>query len=93
MNAGNLKAEIVEGEFERLEQRLSRQRYLVGDQLTEADWRLFPTLIRFDEVYYVHFKCNKHRIVDYAHLWAYLRELYQYESVAETVNFDHIKRH
>ena len=78
---------------DQLEQRLSRRRYLVGDQLTEADWRLFPTLIRFDEVYYVHFKCNRRRIVDYANLWAYLRELYQYEGVAETVNFDHIKRH
>ena len=87
------RVQLLFDALDQLEQRLSRRRYLVGDQLTEADWRLFPTLIRFDEVYYVHFKCNRRRIVDYANLWAYLRELYQYEGVAETVNFDHIKRH
>lgn len=61
--------------------------------MTEADWRLFPTLIRFDAVYNGHFKCNLRRIVDYANLWPYLRDLYQHDGVAETVNFDHIKRH
>ncbi|MBI1821268.1 MAG: glutathione S-transferase family protein [Nitrospirae bacterium] len=76
-----------------LEKRLSNQRYLVGNQLTESDWRLFPTLIRFDAVYYVHFKCNIHRMIDYQNLYGYLKELYQYDGIAETVNFDHIKRH
>lgn len=79
--------------LDRIEARLSKQRYLVGQQITEADWRLFPTLIRFDAVYHGHFKCNIRRIVDYPHLWGYLRELYQYDGIAETVNFDHIKRH
>ena len=76
-----------------LEDRLSRTRYLVGDAVTEADWRLFTTLIRFDAVYHGHFKCNLRRIEDYANLSAYLRELYQVPGIAETVNFDHIKRH
>ena len=76
-----------------LEERLSRQRYLAGDRLTEADWRLFTTLIRFDPVYVGHFKCNLRRIVDYPSLWAYTRELYQYPGIAETVNFHHIKHH
>lgn len=76
-----------------LEERLSRQRYLVGDRLTEADLRLFPTLIRFDAVYVAHFKCNKRRIIDYPNLSNYLRELYQLPGVAETVNFHHIKWH
>jgi putative glutathione S-transferase len=76
-----------------LEERLSRQRYLAGHSLTEADWKLFSTLIRFDPVYYLHFKCNVRRIVDYPNLWAYLRDLYQHQGIAETVNFDHIKRH
>lgn len=79
--------------LDRIEARISKQRYLVGQQITEADWRLFPTLIRFDAVYHGHFKCNIRRIVDYPHLWGYLRELYQYDGIAETVNFDHIKRH
>jgi glutathionyl-hydroquinone reductase len=79
--------------LDQLEDRLSRQRYLVGGQITEADWRLFTTLIRFDAVYYGHFKCNLRRIVDYPNLWNYLRELYQVPGVAETVNLDHIKRH
>ncbi len=61
--------------------------------MTEADWRLFPTLVRFDGVYHGHFKCNVRRIVDYTNLWPYLRDLYQHDGVAETVNFDHIKRH
>lgn len=76
-----------------LENRLSQQRYLVGDSMTEADWRLFTTLIRFDAVYVGHFKCNLKRIADYPALSAYLRELYQVEGVAETVSFDHIKTH
>ena len=76
-----------------LEQRLSQQRYLMGDTLTEADWRLFTTLVRFDKAYHLHFKCNKRRLVDYPNLWAYTRELFQVPGVAETVNFDHIVRH
>lgn len=76
-----------------LEERLSGQRYLVGDQITEADWRLFTTLVRFDPVYHGHFKCNVRRIVDYPNLFGYLRELYQVPGVAETVNFRHIKNH
>ncbi|NQZ54528.1 MAG: glutathione S-transferase family protein [Piscirickettsiaceae bacterium] len=72
---------------------LSRQRYLAGDQITEADWRLFTTLIRFDAVYFGHFKCNRQRLTDYPFLSAYVRELYQIQGVAETVNFDHIKTH
>ncbi|WP_417742140.1 glutathione S-transferase family protein [Salipiger sp.] len=76
-----------------IEERLSNGRYLMGDRITEADWRLFTTLIRFDEVYYVHFKCNKSRIVDYPNLWAYTRELYQWPGVADTVHFDHFRRH
>ncbi len=79
--------------LDRLEQRLSQQRYLVGKQLTEADWRLFTTLVRFDAVYYSHFKCNLRRITDYPNLSNYLRDLYQVPGVAETVNLDHIKRH
>jgi putative glutathione S-transferase len=76
-----------------LEQRLATQRYLMGDTLTEADWRLFTTLVRFDPVYHLHFKCNRKRLVDYPNLWAYTRELYQWPGVAETVNMDHIVRH
>ncbi|MCE0505991.1 glutathione S-transferase family protein [Roseivivax sp. GX 12232] len=76
-----------------IEERLAENRYLMGDRVTEADWRLFTTLIRFDKVYHGHFKCNRNRIVDFPHLWGYLRELYQWPGVAETVNFDHIVRH
>jgi len=76
-----------------LETRLSTRRYLVGDVLTEADWKLFPTLVRFDAVYVTHFKCNLRRLVDYPNLYAYARDLYQQPGIAETVNFDHIKRH
>lgn len=76
-----------------LEERLSRQRYLVGDRITEADWRLFTTLVRFDPVYVGHFKCNIRRIADYPNLWAYTRELYQVPGIAETVNMHHIKAH
>jgi len=76
-----------------LEDRLAHQRYLVGARLTEADWRLFTTLVRFDPVYVGHFKCNKRRLVDYPNLWAYTRELYQVPGVAETVDLHHIKQH
>ena len=76
-----------------LEEKLWKQRYLVGTQITEADWRLFTTLVRFDAVYYNHFKTNKKRLMDYPNLWAYTRELYQVPGVAETVNMDHIKHH
>ncbi len=76
-----------------LEERLSHNRYLMGDQLTEADWRLFTTLVRVDPVYHLHFKCNRKRIVDYPNLWGYTRDLYQTPGVAGTVNFDHIVRH
>mgnify|MGYP005843480975 CR=1 FL=1 len=76
-----------------LDERLSTRRYLMGARLTEADWRLFTTLVRFDLVYHTHFKCNRKRVIDYANLWPYLRELYQWPGVRETVNFDHIVRH
>jgi putative glutathione S-transferase len=79
--------------LDELDARLATRRYLLGERMTEADWRLFPTLIRFDAVYHGHFKCNLRRIVDYPHLWPYLRDLYQHDGVAATVNFDHIKRH
>ncbi|MFU1476436.1 glutathione S-transferase family protein [Roseovarius sp. C7] len=76
-----------------LEARLGESRYLMGARITEADWRLFTTLIRFDLVYHTHFKCNRARITDYPALWGYLRELHQWPGVAETVDFDHIVRH
>ncbi len=76
-----------------LDARLQQQRYLVGDRMTEADWRLFTTLVRFDAVYVGHFKCNLRRIAEYPNLSGYLRELYQFPGVADTVNFEHIKRH
>jgi len=76
-----------------LEERLSKQRYLVGDRITEADWRLFTTLVRFDPVYVGHFKCNLRRIADYPNLSNYLRDLYQVPGVAATVNLHHIKAH
>lgn len=76
-----------------LEERLGQNRYLMGDQITEADWRLFTTLVRFDPVYHLHFKCNRRRIVDYPNIWAYTRELYQWDGVADTVNMNHIVRH
>ncbi|MGY6696738.1 MAG: glutathione S-transferase family protein [Roseinatronobacter sp.] len=79
--------------LEWLEERLSSRRFLMGDTLTEADWRLFTTLVRFDSVYHLHFKCNRKRIVDFPALWAYTRELYQHPNVAETVRLDHIVRH
>ena len=85
-------AELFET-LDELEARLGRQRYLAGEDITEADWRLFTTLLRFDAVYHGHFKCNRRRLVDYPALWAYTRELYQVPGVAETVNLHHIKQH
>jgi putative glutathione S-transferase len=79
--------------LDQLEQRLATRRYLFGNRIVETDWRLFCTLIRFDAVYFAHFKCNLRRIVDYPNLDGYLLDLYQQPGIAETVNFDHIKRH
>lgn len=79
--------------LDELEERLEENRYLVGDKITEADWRLFTTLIRFDSVYHGHFKCNIKRITEYKNLWRYTRELYNWPGIAETVNFKHIKEH
>ena len=76
-----------------LEARLADKRYLTGSTITEADWRLFTTLVRFDAVYVGHFKCNLRRIIDYPNLWGYLRDLYQVPGIAETVNMGHIKQH
>lgn len=76
-----------------LDERLSGRRYLTGDQITEADWRLLPTLIRFDPIYVSHFKCNLRRVQDYPHLWDYTRDLYQQPGVAETINISHNKKH
>jgi putative glutathione S-transferase len=96
--AGSQKAydEAVVPVFETLDwldERLSRADFLVGNRLTEADWRLFTTLLRFDPVYHTHFKCNLRRLVDYPALWAYTRRLYRHPAVAPTVNMDHIKGH
>ena len=79
--------------LDELDWRLAGQRYLVGDRVTEADWRLFTTLVRFDAVYHGHFKCNRNRLVDFPNLWAWTRELYQWPGVAETVDMTHIKEH
>ncbi|WP_433477615.1 glutathione S-transferase family protein [Spirillospora sp. CA-142024] len=79
--------------FGRLEERLSSRRYLLGDEITEADVRLYPTLARFDAVYYSHFKCNLRRLTDHPNLWGYARDLYSIPAFGETTNFDHIKRH
>lgn len=79
--------------LDQLEARLDRQRYLVGGRITEADWRLLTTLLRFDSVYYSHFKCNVRQLRDYPNLWNYCRELYQVPGVADTVNLDHVKQH
>ncbi|MGH3762258.1 glutathione S-transferase family protein [Actinophytocola sp.] len=80
-------------ELDRLSERLSTRRYLVGDQLTEADIRLFTTLVRFDAVYHGHFKCNRNKLTELPVLWAYARDLFQTPGIGETVDFDHIKRH
>lgn len=79
--------------LDQLEARLATSRYLVGDTITEADWRLFTTLVRFDAVYFSHFKCNIRRIIDYPHLWGYLKDLYQVPGISETVDMEHIKAH
>jgi putative glutathione S-transferase len=79
--------------LDRLDARLAKQAWLVGDQMTEADIRLFTTLLRFDAVYYGHFKCNLRRLVDYEHLWPYARRIFQLPHVASTVSFDHIRQH
>lgn len=76
-----------------LENRLQNNRYLLGDTITEADWRLFTTLVRFDAAYVGHFKCNVRRIADYPNLWGYLRDLYQVPGIADTVSIDNIKAH
>ncbi|WP_298429975.1 glutathione S-transferase family protein [uncultured Jannaschia sp.] len=76
-----------------LEELLGERRYLAGDRMTEADWRLWTTLVRFDPVYHLHFKCNRRRLTDYPNLWGFARELYQVPGIAGTVNFDHIVRH
>ncbi|MDR5652835.1 glutathione S-transferase family protein [Ruixingdingia sedimenti] len=76
-----------------LEDLLTRQPFLAGERVTEADWRLFTTLVRFDMVYHLHFKCNRRRLIDYPALWAYTRQLYQWPGVAATVKMDHIVRH
>lgn len=92
----NAYEEAVRQLFETLEQletRLTKQRYLLGERISEADWRLFTTLIRFDAVYYGHFKCNIKRLVDYPNLWAYTRELYQWPGIAQTLNLSHVKTH
>jgi putative glutathione S-transferase len=76
-----------------LEDRLQRQRYLLGELVTEADWRLFPTLVRFDAVYYSHFKCNLRHVYEYPALWGYTREFYQMPGIAATVSIDEYKMH
>ncbi|MEO0671396.1 MAG: glutathione S-transferase family protein [Pseudomonadota bacterium] len=76
-----------------VEDRLARSRYLVGDHITEADVRLFPTLIRFDPVYHIHFKCSRKRLIEYPNLWGYTRELFQIPEFRETINFHHIRHH
>jgi len=80
-------------ELDKIDDHLETNEFLVGDQVTEADWRLFTTLVRFDSVYYGHFKCNIKRLVDYDNLWRYTRELYNWPGVKKTVDFDHIKEH
>jgi putative glutathione S-transferase len=88
--------EALEPLFETLEwidKRLVRTRYLTGNRITEADWRLFATLVRFDPVYFGHFKCNRKRVVDFEHIWPYVRDLYQTQGIADTVHLDHIKAH
>jgi putative glutathione S-transferase len=79
--------------LERVESILSKQRYIAGDKLTEADIRLFPTLIRFDAVYHCHFKCTLKRITDYPNIWGYVRDLYSRPAFSETTNFEHIRKH
>ena len=87
------EVEKVFAALDEVEEILGRQPYLVGDQITEADWRLFTTLIRFDPVYYGHFKCNYRHVYEYPNIWRYTKELYNHPGVAETVDFRHIKEH
>lgn len=87
------EAQNVDDALAKLNDRLEHQDYLVGDQLTEADIRLFTTLIRFEHVYFGHFKCNLHHLTEYPHLWKYTKRIYNYENLADTVNFDHIQTH
>jgi len=79
--------------LDELDQRLGEERFIIGDRLTESDWRLFTTLVRFDAVYYVHFKCNRRRVADYPNLSGYVRDLFQVPGVKDTVDFEHIKQH
>ncbi|RAN56171.1 glutathione-dependent reductase [Dolosigranulum pigrum] len=87
------EAQNVDDALAKLNDRLENKDYLVGDQLTEADIRLFTTLIRFEHVYFGHFKCNLHHLTEYPHLWEYTKRIYNYENLADTVNFDHIQTH
>lgn len=87
------EVEKVFAALDEVEEILERQPYLVGDKITEADWRLFTTLIRFDPVYYNHFKCNYRHVYEYPNIWRYTKELYNHPGVAETVDFRHIKEH
>lgn len=87
------EAQHVDDALAKLNDRLENQDYLVGDQLTEADIRLFTTLIRFEHVYFGHFKCNLHHLTEYPHLWEYTKRIYNYGNLADTVNFDHIQTH
>ena len=94
------KQEVYEGAvhalfalLDELDQRLARRRFLFGPEPVEADWRLFTTLLRFDAVYQIHFKCSLRKLIEYEHLWPYARDLYQWPGVAETVSFDEIRRH
>lgn len=87
------EAQHVDDALVKLNDRLEHQDYLVGDQLTEADIRLFTTLIRFEHVYFGHFKCNLHHLTEYPHLWEYTKRIYNYENLADTVDFDHIQTH
>lgn len=87
------EAQHVDDALAKLNDRLEIQDYLVGDQLTEADIRLFTTLIRFEHVYFGHFKCNLHHLTEYPHLWEYTKRIYNYENLSDTVDFDHIQTH
>ena len=87
------EAQNVDDALAKLNDRLEHQDYLVGDQLTEADIRLFTTLIRFEHVYFGHFKCNLHHLTEYPHLWEYTKRIYNYENLADTVDFNHIQTH
>ncbi|MDW2105151.1 glutathione S-transferase C-terminal domain-containing protein, partial [Vibrio sp. 1580] len=85
--------ELLFSALDKIDAHLATHRYLAGNKITEADWRLFTTLVRFDAVYVGHFKCNKQRIADYVNIQGYLKELYQIDGIADTTDFYHIKRH